>query len=109
MIDNINEFAKIENDSMGEVKNLYSELFENVFHIEALLENIDKLEKGSSDPDQLEELYRKEFMLYMRNVGIYEDLLKCIDRIEPTLENEFELAKIKRDADSLLKVEVIEL
>lgn len=107
MIDNIEEYGKIENTNMDKIQSLFTELVANNLEIENIIKNIEKLEEENSS--DLEKLYENEFILYMLNISIYEDLMKYINEEPKTSENEFELARIKREANKLLKVEVITL
>ena len=103
MLDRIKEYGKIKTmNNMDKIHDLYTQLTTNCLQIDALTENIAKLEKEGVDIDQLERLYENEFLLYMANVGIHEDLIKALDAEERTMENELELARIRRTADNLL-------
>jgi hypothetical protein len=108
MLDRISEYGRIQNmTNMDKIHDLYTQLTTNCYEIDALLENIDKLEKDQTNLEQLERLYENEFMLYMNNVSIHEDLMSAIDAEPRTIDNEFELARIKKIAENLLKVEVV--
>jgi hypothetical protein len=108
-MNNIDEYATVLKNygSMEKVKDLYDQLNINYEQIHELIERIDKAD--NSDPEYLEHLYKTEFMLLMDNVGLYEDLKINIDQVERNQDNEFELARIKRDAEKMIIVEVIEL
>ncbi len=110
MLDRIEEYGKIKNmTNLDLIHDLYTQLVTNVLQIDTLVENIEKLEGENADLDQLEKLYENEFMLYMNNVGLHEDLMNALDREERTDDNEFELARIKKVAGNLLRVEVVAL
>lgn len=107
----LEEFAVERNgNNLEKIHDLQIELITNVIDLEAITENIQALIlKDSENFDDLEDLYFKEFKLYMNNISIYEDLMSYIEKEPITSDNEFELAKIKRDADNMLRVEVIDL
>lgn len=103
-------FAKKKDDNqMDRINTLYNELIANSMQLDALVENILKLEKEQESFEALESLYQNEFLLFMKNVSIYDDLLLEINRADKTIENEFILAKIKKDAETYLRVEIMEL
>jgi hypothetical protein len=82
----------------------------NVTDIDAVTHNIEKLTVQTPDDiDSLEDLYKKEFKLYMDNIAIYEDLMNLIDKEKPDMYNELVLARIKRQTDELLLVEWVEM
>lgn len=106
----LDKYAKMKDyTNMERVQELYKQLQENSIEVDTIIENLDRLEKEHTDFNLLEDLYRNEFGLYMRNISIYEDLILNIERIEVTMENEFQLAKIKKDAQDLVRVDVLEL
>ena len=94
--------------NMDRVYDLQTKLMVNVKEIDNIEHAISTKEiQTPTDLDSLEILYKNAFMLYMNNVGIYDDLLLAIDREPKHQFNEFELAKIKRQAEDLCLVEVI--
>ena len=102
----------VENYSapMNKINDLHTQLLANIIEIDALTEAIEKNENDLSiDPDELEKLYRREFYLYMDHIGIYDDLIQYLDNEPKTTANEFELARIRRDAQKMLRVTVVEL
>lgn len=108
-MDRLDEYGKIKTMStMEKIRELYTQLINNVETIDQINNNIVKLEIDLQDIDQLELLYEREFMLLMNNISIYEDLINLIDNEKKTSENEFELARIRRDAMKHRKVEVVE-
>jgi hypothetical protein len=108
-MNDIDEYATVLKDygPMEKVKHLYDQLNVNYEQIHELIDRIDKAD--NSDPEYLEHLYKTEFMLLMDNVGLYEDLQINIDQVDRNQDNEFELAKIKRDSEKMIIVKVIEL
>ncbi len=110
MLDRINEYGKIKNmNTIDKINDLYTELVTNCLEIDNVLKNIEKYEQSNEESVDIEKLYENEFLLYMNNISIYEDLINYIEKEPRTSENEFELARIKREANKLLKVEVIVL
>lgn len=97
-----------EQTSMEKIQDLYTQLLANAMEIDMLSDNIDRLEQ-EKDLDALENLFRTEFLLYMEHIGIYEDLSRYIDNEPRTAENEFELARIRRDKDNLLRITVVDI
>lgn len=102
------DFAEVKpTTSMDRIQDLYTQLITNILEVDNITMNIEKME--ADEVEILEDLYRNEFMLYMQHIGIYEDLLNCIDNEPRTSDNEFELARIKKEASKLLRVQVVEL
>lgn len=108
---NISDYAtKRTGSNIEKIYDLQTQLTINVIEIEALIENLEKITLQTPDDfDTLEEMFEKEFLLYMKNIGIYEDLINYINKEPKTPENELELARIARDAHKLSRVEVLEL
>lgn len=90
---------------MDKIQDLYTQLTINIIQ----LDNIDSAIENEQDPNQLEMLFENEFMLYMENVGIYEDIMLLIDQEQRTINNEFELARIKKSVQDMIRVEIIEI
>jgi hypothetical protein len=109
-VDILDYTTEVTGSGMERIYDLQTQLVANVFEIEALTERLDKLvTENPDDIDTLEDLFGKEFMLYMNNIGIYEDLMMNIEQEPRTVDNELILARIARDAHTLNRVEVIEL
>lgn len=110
MEDSIDAFAEVVNSysAIERVRDLYDQLQVNVAELDMVIENIEKTKESNEHPNVLEHLYGNEFRLLMDNFGIYEDLKTYLDKVEKTPENEFELARIRRDLSKLVTVEVIE-
>lgn len=94
--------------SIEKIRELHNQLVENVLEIDKIGESIDVLEANGGDMRDYEYLYANEFKLKMDHIGIVDDLLNYIDQEPRTLENKFELAKLKRDTKNLLRVAVME-
>lgn len=102
--------AERTGSSMEKIYDLQTQLLANIVEIDALLENLERLTLINPDDfDVLEDLFQKEFYLYMNNIGIYEDLIKYVEAEPRTPDNELELARIARDAHKMCRVEVVEL
>lgn len=102
--------------SMERIQDLYTQLLINIAELDNLDKSLSELEEEIHNPDrsdelsdQLESLFENEFILYMNNIGIYEDLMLCIEREPVTDANNFELRRIKKAAAGMLRVEIIEL
>lgn len=93
---------------MERIQELYTQFVANSLQLDAIVENLSKLETDGASFEDLEQLYQNEFMLYMRHVAIYDDILLNIQRTPRTNENEFELAKIKKDSKAMLRVAIVE-
>lgn len=91
---------------MDTIHNLYTALIANVLEIDNLTKNI---ENPDIPIEQKEILYANEFKLYMDNIGIYEDLVNELKKVEKTVDNELELARIRKGIEKLLKVEILEI
>ena len=103
-------FAKPKETTLHRIQCLFDDLVVNAEQIEVILDNIEEAEKTENIVvDNLEDLYRNEFMLYMDNVSIYEDLMNLINLEPRTIENEFELARMKKEAAKLLKVGIVDV
>lgn len=99
----------IGDSGMDKIYNLQTKLMVNVKEIDNIEHMISTKEiQTPDDMDGLELLYKNAFMLYMNNIGCYEDLMLLIDREPKTQWNEFELKKIQRQAEDLCLVEVIQ-
>lgn len=107
-MDFLNEVADVKSTSMDKIYDLHTQLLANCMEIDKITGNIEKYE-AESDLNQLESLYRNEFVLYMDHIGLYEDLIKYIEKEPRTFDNKFELAKIKREAQKMLRVTVVEM
>lgn len=105
------EYTEEPNDSsISKIYDLQTKLAVNCLEIEAIADNIQTIElKTPEDFDVLEDLYYKEFVLYMNNIGLYEDLMSYIENEPKTMDNELILARIHKDAQKHLKVEVLQL
>lgn len=110
-MDRLNEYATIQGErrNMDHINDLYKDLLENALSLDVITRNIKEIEAAGADPDTLEDMYKNEFMLYMNNVSIYDDLVNKVDATEKTPDNQFALAKLKREAASLLRVGVVEV
>lgn len=98
----------IDNSSMSHIHDLLTRLLVNNAQIENITVNIKKMEADVTNANDLETLYKNEFFLFMENIGLYEDLIIYIDKEPKTIDNELELARIKKTADNLVLVEVME-
>lgn len=109
-MDNIDEFGtKVETITpLDKAKDLYNNLVQNIENIDKISSSISKAE-AESDMESLEQLYQNEFMLYMDNVGIFEDLINNLDMVEKTDENEFELARLRKGAIKMCRVSIVEV
>lgn len=95
---------------MEKIHDLQTQLIVNILELEAITENLERITLITPDDfDTLEDLYYKEFTLYVNNIGIYEDLIKYVEAEPRTSDNELELARIARDAHKMCRVEVLEL
>lgn len=105
------DFATERNgSSLEKIHDLHTQLAINVLDIDTITDNIIKITLVTPDDfDTLEDLYHKEFMLYMDNASICEDLFKYLEAEPRTSENEFELARIQRDAEHMDLVEYVDL
>lgn len=96
--------------SMEKIHDLQTQLIVNVIEIDALCENLEKLTlQTPEDVDTLEDLFEKEFLLYMKNISIFEDLIYYLEAEPITSDNEMELARIYRDAYKMNRVGTIDL
>lgn len=86
--------------------NLLTMLVANTMEIENLQKNLQRPDLSVED---FEALCSNEFKLYMENIHIYDDLVNSLEKVEKTIDNEFEIAKMKRDAENLRRVEIVEL
>ena len=111
MFNSLFKFSKKkESSEMERIRDLYLDLMNNSAQIDVLTDNIAKLEaEPELNVDQLEKLYANEFMLHMNNVGIYQDLVTSIEKEPKTLTNQFELKRMEKEAQKMLRVEIIEL
>lgn len=105
------DFCELKiNTSMDHIYDLHTQFIVNVIEIDKIIENINKIETSTSiDPDELELLYHNEFFLYMKHIDIYDDLILNINREPKTDLNVFELKKLQRDADKMLRVDIINI
>lgn len=88
---------------MDLIHNLYTALIANTLELDNLAKNI---EDPSLSFEDREVLYSNEFRLYMDNIGLYEDLQIELSLIEKTIDNELELARIRKGIEQLRRVEV---
>ena len=109
-MDNINEFStKHENlPPLEYAKELHDKLSENLDSIDRVTKSIGEAEH-SNNLDELEQLYQNEFMLYMDNISIFEDLINMLDKVERTSENEFELARLRKAAIKMCRVTIVDV
>lgn len=109
-MDNTEDYStKINNISeLEQAKDLYVQFAENVDSMDKLSTSIAEAEV-ENDLETLEQLYHNEFMLYMDHTGIFEDLLNKLDTVEKTTDNEFELARIRRDAIKMFRGLIVEV
>ena len=93
---------------MKRSETLLKNLKENVIRIDSVLDRIDNLKNKSrytdDDINEMEALYRNEFMLYMDNSSIYDDLMEEIEAEDP-----FTRRRIAQEADKLLRVEQVDM
>ena len=93
---------------MSRPQTLLQSLRDNVTRIEATVESIETLKKKQllteEDVKTIESLYRAEFLLYLDNSSIYDDLIHAIRD-----ESEFTKRRIGKEAKQLLKSEIIEM
>lgn len=111
MNDSIDSWAEaIKNYTpLDKARDLFHQLEINRAEIEKISESIKKAEDDKQDAEILQHLYMNEFHLLMDNVGLFEDVLLNLNRVKRTPENEFELARIRREAPKLCLVPVLEL
>lgn len=109
-MDDIDNWAteKSKATNMERVIELHTDLSNNISLIDNVNKNIAEAE-ASNDIETMEDLYQKEFMLYMDNIGIFDDLIQLLDTVDKTPENEFELARIRRSAIKMCRVEIVEV
>jgi hypothetical protein len=91
-------------DLLKKCQELYSELREA--H-DKLCETELKLEDPTTDTKMLPELYEQEFKYALQMSGAYEDLVYSLDKLQREREGmEFYINRVRRNADTLVYVEV---
>lgn len=105
----IENIATLNKSNHSRIQDLNTQFVVNIAEIQKLQENINKIEDNETNAETLEELYEKEFMLFMTHIGIFEDLVNSIDKEPKVLQNQFELARIKKFAEQNVLVDVLEL
>jgi len=97
--------------NMKKINKLYKELEYNVNELNVLMDKIEEMENSTDESTiyKMEELHSQEFMLCIKNVGIYEDLIDTLNKTPETFENQFILKRIRTKANELLQVEIIQL
>lgn len=111
MDDSIDTWAEtIKNYSpLDKARDLFEQLEINHDEISTISINIKRAETDNLSPDILQQLYMNEFHLLMNNVGLFEDIMLNLDRINKNQENELEVRRIRKNAPKLCLVNVMEL
>lgn len=94
--------------SLEKVQELYNDLVHNNEKLDNICKHINEAE-FKEDIESLEDLYQNEFMLYIDNVSIFDDLMNRLDDIEKNQDNEFELARIRKAAHKMLRVRIVDI
>lgn len=94
---------------LDKARDLFHQLEINHEEITTITANIKQAEEDNQSADILQQLYMNEFHLLMSNVGLFEDIMLNLDRVTKNPENEFEVARIRKNAPRLCLVNVLEI
>lgn len=83
-------------------------LLDDLIITKAYLSSVNENLKKTTDPDEWEELYEKQFMLSMKMSGIHGDIHKIAERDKHEL-NELAVRRIVKEADKIFKPLVVEV
>lgn len=111
MKESIDSWAETMNNysPLDRARDLFQQLEINHGEITTLTTNIKKAEDDNQSADILQQLYMNEFHLLMNNVGLFEDVMLNLDRVTKSPENEFEVARLRKNAPKFCLVNVIDI